>query len=281
MSSFRTLTHAAVWRTVGPYGRCRSRGDNPTSGTNRPYPYAWRYRDWVIDAVNRDMPYNIFVALQLAGDLMPKTPRSDLAATGFLGAGPIYHKDGRLSKDVIENLYMDDWDERVDVVTRGVLGLTVACARCHDHKFDPISTRDYYALAGVFASTVAAPRPLAEVAPEIETRFMLASQRVFYVSYVANLMRTEPGTNPRKAREQVEHSVRELETMAAENAVLRDRHRIYTPLLRSWKSARRLMKGSRGPRRHRSNRKRAATMSSHSCTRCSTPVCGSTGRIPT
>ena len=59
---------------------------------------------------------------------MPKTPRSDLVATGFLGAGPIYHKDGRLSKDVIENLYMDDWDERVDVVTRGVLGLTVALA---------------------------------------------------------------------------------------------------------------------------------------------------------
>ena len=91
--------------------------------------------------------------------MIPKTPRSDLAATGFLGAGPIYHKDGRLSKDVIENLYMDDWDERVDVVSRGVLGLTVACARCHDHKFDPITSRDYYALAGVFASTVAAVRP--------------------------------------------------------------------------------------------------------------------------
>jgi hypothetical protein len=205
------------WLDVARYGE-----DNPTSeATNRPFPYAWRYRDWVIGAFNRDMPYDQFVKLQLAGDLIPKTPRSDLAATGFLGAGPIYHKDGRLSKDVIENLYMDDWDERVDVVTRGVLGLTVACARCHDHKFDPISTRDYYALAGVFASTLAAPRPLAEVAPEIETRFMLASQRIFYLSYLANLMRTEPGTKPKEARKKVERFTAELDRIETEIADLR------------------------------------------------------------
>src|SRR5262249_40150815 len=147
------------------------------------YPNAWRYRDWVIDAFNRDLPYDQFVSLQLAADVIPGTARPDIAATGFLGAGPIYHKDGRLSKDVIENLYMDDWAERVDVVSRGVLGLTVACARCHDHKFDPISTRDYYALAGVFASTAAAPRSLTEVDPDVETRFMATSQRLFYLSY--------------------------------------------------------------------------------------------------
>jgi hypothetical protein len=208
------------WLDVVRYG-----DDNPTSeATNRPYPYAWRYRDWVIDALNRDVPYDHFVALQLAGDLIPKTPRRDFAATGFLGAGPIYHKDGRLSKDVIENLYMDDWDERVDVVSRGLLGLTVACARCHDHKFDPISTRDYYALAGVFASTVAAPRPLAEVAPEAETLFMLASQRLFYVSYLANLMRDEPGTRPKQARQKVEQFVKELDAIEAEIAELRDKY---------------------------------------------------------
>ncbi len=206
------------WLDVARYGE-----DNPTSeATNRPYPYAWRYRDWIIDAFNRDVPYNRFVTLQLAGDLMPKTPRRDLAATGFLGAGPIYHKDGRLSKDVIENLYMDDWDERVDVVTRSILGLTVACARCHHHKFDPISTRDYYALAGVFASTIAAPRPLAEVAPELETRFMHATQRVFQLSYLANLMRSEPGTNPRQARQQVERFVSELDKMATDITDMRD-----------------------------------------------------------
>jgi hypothetical protein len=208
------------WLDVARYGE-----DNPTSeATNRPYPYAWRYRDWVIDAVGRDVPYDRFVTLQLAADLIPKTPRSDLAATGLLGAGPIYHKDGRLSKDVIENLYMDDWDERVDVVSRGVLGLTVACARCHDHKFDPITTRDYYALAGVFASTVAAPRPIADVPAEIETRFMLASQRLFYLSYVANLMRSEPGTNPKEARKKVEYCVAELDKIESDIADLRASH---------------------------------------------------------
>ena len=206
------------WLDVARYG-----DDNPTSeATNRPYPYAWRYRDWVIDAFNRDVPYDQFVKLQLAGDVIPKTPRGDVVATGFLGIGPIYHKDGRLSKEVIETLYMDDWDERVDVVSRGVLGLTVACARCHDHKFDPISTRDYYALAGVFASTVAAPRSIAEVDPRVETQFMMNSQRIFYLSYLANLMRTEPGTKPKQARKQVEQFVAELDKIEVQIADLRD-----------------------------------------------------------
>jgi hypothetical protein len=208
------------WLDVVRYGE-----DNPTSeATNRPYPFAWRYRDWVIEALNLDVPYNRFVALQLAADLIPKTPRSDLIATGFLGVGPIYHKDGRLSKDVIENLYMDDWDERVDVVSRGVLGLTVTCARCHDHKFDPITSRDYYALAGVFASTVAVPRPMADVPPEVETRFMVAAQRLFYVSYVANLMRNEPGTKPKEARQKVERFTKELDEIENEIADLRDKY---------------------------------------------------------
>lgn len=208
------------WLDVARYGE-----DNPTSeATNRPYPFAWRYRDWVIDAINRDVPYNTFVSLQLAADLIPKTPRSDLAATGFLGAGPIYHKDGRLSKDVIENLYMDDWDERVDVVSRGVLGLTVACARCHDHKFDPITSRDYYALAGVFASTVAIVRPTADVPPEIEKRFMFAAQRLFYLSYVANLMRSEPGTDPKAARKKVEQFNRNMDSVDAEVADLEEKY---------------------------------------------------------
>ncbi len=208
------------WLDVARYGE-----DNPTSeATNRPYPFAWRYRDWVIDAINRDVPYNQFVTLQLAADGIPKTPRSDLVATGFLGAGPIYHKDGRLSKDVIENLYHDDWDERVDVVSRGVLGLTVACARCHDHKFDPVSSRDYYALAGVFASTVAAPRPLADVDPQVEARFMFAAQRIFYLSYLANLMRSEPGTKPKEARQKVERFIIELDKIQADSADLREKN---------------------------------------------------------
>jgi hypothetical protein len=208
------------WLDVVRYG-----DDNPTSeATNPPYPFAWRYRDWVIDAFNRDVPYDRFVTLQLAADLIPDVPRSDLAATGFLGTGPVYHKDGRLSKDVIENLYMEDWDERVDVVSRGILGLTVACARCHDHKFDPITSRDYYALAGVFASTAAAPRPLAEVDPTAEASFMIAAQRLFYLSYAANLLRSEPGSKPKESRRKVESFTAEVNKIEDEVAGLREKY---------------------------------------------------------
>ena len=208
------------WLDVVRYG-----DDNPTSeATNPPYPFAWRYRDWVIDALNRDVPYNQFVTLQLAADLVPKASRGDLVATGFLGTGPIYHKDGRLSKDVIENLFHDDWDERVDVVTRGVLGLTVACARCHDHKFDPIPTRDYYALASVFASTVATLRPMDEVEPKAEAQFMLESQRIFYLSYVANLLRGDPGSKPKEVRKKVEQFNLDLDKIEGEIASLQARY---------------------------------------------------------
>ena len=103
--------------------------DNPTGeATTPPYPFAWRYRDWVIKSINQDVPYDRFVKLQLAADEMPGAGRQDLVALGFLGVGPVYHKDGRLSKDVITTLYTDDWDERVDTVTRGFMGMTVACA---------------------------------------------------------------------------------------------------------------------------------------------------------
>ncbi|MDQ6665549.1 MAG: DUF1549 and DUF1553 domain-containing protein, partial [Acidobacteriota bacterium] len=117
----------------------------------------------------------------------------------YLGAAPIYHTDLRLSKDVTETLFTDAWDERVDAVSRGLLALTVSCARCHDHKFDPILTKDYYAMAGVFASTTAAPRPLADLDKETEQKFMYTSQRLFYLSYLANLMNGEPGSKPEEA----------------------------------------------------------------------------------
>ena len=134
------------WMDVARFGE-----DNPTSeATNPAYPFAWRYRDWIIEAVNKDVPYDRFVKLQLAADLMPDAPREDLRALGYLGAAPIYHKDQRLSADVIGGFMTDDWDERVDAVSRGVMAMTVACARCHDHKFDPIPTKDYYGLVGRF-----------------------------------------------------------------------------------------------------------------------------------
>ena len=135
--------------------------DHPTTeATNRPFAAAWRYRDWVIEAFNQDIPYDRFIRLQFAADLLPGFVASDMRALGYLGNAPIYHKDRRLSRDVIETIASDDWDERVDAVTRGLLGLTVACARCHDHKFDPITAEDYYALAGVFASVWQTSRPM-------------------------------------------------------------------------------------------------------------------------
>ena len=111
------------------------------------YPNAYKYRQWVIDAFNRDLPYNQFVQLQLAADLVESTNSPNLAALGFLGLGPKYYNRDRL------DVMCDEWEDRVDTVARSFLGLTVACARCHDHKFDPVTMGDYYALAGVFAST--------------------------------------------------------------------------------------------------------------------------------
>jgi hypothetical protein len=112
---------------------------------------AWRYRDWVVDAFNRDLPYDRFVTDQIAGDLVPCPDgfnREGIIATGMLALGNWGGGDADKEK-----LLTDIADDQVDVVSRTFLGLTVACARCHDHKFDPISTADYYGLAGIFFST--------------------------------------------------------------------------------------------------------------------------------
>jgi len=118
------------------------------------YPNAFRYRDWIVQALAADMSYRDFVRLQLAADLVAPDDPELHVALGFIGLGPKYYR--RSSPEVMA----DEWEDRVDVVTRGLLGLTVACARCHDHKFDPIPTADYYALAGVFAGTEMFNRPL-------------------------------------------------------------------------------------------------------------------------
>lgn len=119
---------------------------------NSPFLYAWRYRDWVIDSLNEDKPFPLFAAEQIAGDLLPaKTiaeKRSRILGTGFLTLGALPLQDS-----TSEAFALDRVDDQIDVTTRAFLGLTVACARCHDHKTDPISQRDYYALAGIFYST--------------------------------------------------------------------------------------------------------------------------------
>ncbi|QDT35000.1 Planctomycete cytochrome C [Thalassoglobus polymorphus] len=114
---------------------------------------AYLYRDWVIKAMNDDVPYDDFIHRQLATDFMEETGPEDSPALGFLGLSPNYWKELKLPSEIIKVIVADEWEERVDAVSRTFLGLTVACARCHDHKFDPVTQEDYYALAGVFAST--------------------------------------------------------------------------------------------------------------------------------
>ncbi len=126
----------------------------------KPKTQAWRYRDWVIAAFNADMPYDRFVKMQIAGDMLPDAPTDvfqKFAGLGFLGLGAEYYRDAGcgLRADA------DELDDRVDTLTRGFLGLTVACARCHDHKFDPIPTKDYYSLAGIYVGTKLTDAPLA------------------------------------------------------------------------------------------------------------------------
>ncbi len=206
------------WLDVARYAE-----DNPTSeATNPGYPYAWRYRDWVIEALNQDVPYDRFVKLQLAADLMKDARRNedsnDMRALGYLGTAPIYHKDRRLSEEVTAGFMADDWDERVDAVSRGLLGMTVACARCHDHKFDPILTKDYYGLVGVFASTMRVERPMFDVDPQTETRYLWAQNQLFDLRYSANLLTNESTTvvdsEPRvvKWRAEIESLKTEIET---------------------------------------------------------------------
>ena len=123
-----------------------------------PNSSGYRYRDWVIEAFNADMPYNEFVKRQIAGDKLDDSPeqaRKHVAALGFFGLGAQYYKNSDKAKALADEL-----DDRVDTLTRGFLGLTVACARCHDHKFDPVPTQDYYSLAGVFQSCNLANIPL-------------------------------------------------------------------------------------------------------------------------
>lgn len=120
--------------------------------SNVSFPYAWRYRDYVIDSVNADLPYDQFLIEQVAGDLLPAETDAErarlLIATGFLAVGT-----KNLGENNDQQFEADLIDEQIDSLTRSVLASTVACARCHHHKFDPFTMEDYYGMAGIFAST--------------------------------------------------------------------------------------------------------------------------------
>lgn len=132
--------YARHWLDVARYA------DSNGSEVDHAMANAWRYRDYVVRAFNDDMPFDRFVREQLAGDLLPD--EGALQATGFLMLGP-----KALAELDKERLHADIVDEQVDTVSRAFMGMTMGCARCHDHKFDPLPTADYYALAGIFTST--------------------------------------------------------------------------------------------------------------------------------
>ena len=135
------------WLDVARYADSNGLDENVAHGN------AWRYRDYVVDAFNHDKPFDRFVREQLAGDLLAFGDQTEqhaqLIATGFLSIGPKVLAETDLAK-----MRMDIIDEQLDTTGRVFLGLTFGCARCHDHKFDPIQTADYYALAGIFKSTL-------------------------------------------------------------------------------------------------------------------------------
>lgn len=138
------------WLDVARYAE--SNGNDGLS-RNPSFPHAWRYRDYVIRAFNEDLPYDRFITEQLAGDLLPAdSPEQrdrQLIATGLLALG------SKPAKAMNENFEMDVVADQINIIGSGILGLSIGCARCHDHKTDPIPTRDYYALAGIFKSTEA------------------------------------------------------------------------------------------------------------------------------
>jgi mono/diheme cytochrome c family protein len=157
---------ARMWLDVARYGEDDYRSLDPKGRGYAPYQNAYLYRDWVIRAFNDDLPYDRFVTAQLAADLLDGPERlRHLPALGFLGLGPWYYDNG-----AVEIMRADERHDRVDAVSRGFLGLTVGCARCHDHKYDPIPTKDYYALAGVFLNTEYHEYPLAPKAVVAEYR---------------------------------------------------------------------------------------------------------------
>ena len=130
------------WLDVARYA------DSNGMDENLAYASAWRYRDWVIKSFNSDMPFDQFIRMQIAGDLLEPNNHDGMIATGFLMVGP-----KMLAEDDPVKMHMDIVDEQLDTISQAFMGLTMGCARCHDHKFDPIPTKEYYSLAGIMKST--------------------------------------------------------------------------------------------------------------------------------
>ena len=179
------------WLDVARYSE-----DQAHTFSVQPNTHGYRYRDWVIEAFNSDMPFDLFVKYQIAADLMPidETERlRNLPALGYFGLGAQYYKNTDAAKAAADEL-----DDRIDTLTRGFLGLTVSCARCHDHKFDPIPQQDYYSLAGVFHSSRLHNAPLVP-SPEVD-RYNAAQQKIKQLDEAIQQTIAREGPKLREAR---------------------------------------------------------------------------------
>ncbi|MDE0863683.1 MAG: DUF1553 domain-containing protein [Rubripirellula sp.] len=172
------------------------------SQDNRPHPEAWRYRDWVVSAFNTDMPYNDFVSRQIAGD---QVDSQSAIGTGFFALGPFYSSDGG-DPESIAQAKSETLDDRVDTFSRAFLGLTVACARCHDHKFDPIPTQDYYSIAGIFNNTRETETPLVDA--EIQKAYHDHQRRIRETQDKVKQIQKQAADAKREATEQEKSEIK-------------------------------------------------------------------------
>ncbi|MBS1812178.1 MAG: PSD1 domain-containing protein [Acidobacteria bacterium] len=189
------------WLDVARYA------DSTGNDEDHRYPHAWKYRDYVIKAYNDDMPYDQFVREQLAGDLLPspdggEVNRRGIIATGFLALGA----KAIAQQDKMKMLY-DVYDEQVDVTSKAFLGLTMACARCHNHKFDPILTKDYYALTGIFANTKSFSNAESHVSVPLEKPLVPKAEFTKYTNARQELAKQEKRV--RLALEEITDAIKE------------------------------------------------------------------------
>ena len=197
------------------------------------YPFSYSYRDYVIRAFNRDLPYDQFLLEQIAADCLPAGPeddRSRLAALGFLTLG----------RRFVNNIH-DIIDDRLDVIFRGTQGLTIGCARCHDHKFDPIPTRDYYSLYGVFASTTERTVRLDDSTPDNPARRLYASELDARQKALDRALEARRAELSRRLRDRVEEylvAVPEADKLPGDEfyVILRDPNDLNPVFVHRWKS---------------------------------------------
>lgn len=158
--------------------------DTAGENTDRPLPHAWRYRNWVIDAFNRDMPFDQFVRMQFAGDMLTNGQSGAQRADGIIATGYLAIAR-RFGHDIDKDMYLTHEDV-IDNLGKNFLGLSLGCARCHEHKYDPVSANDYYALYGIFESTrfafpgcepIGQPRDLVPLVPQAELDALLKPWR--------------------------------------------------------------------------------------------------------